>query len=170
MYLLVKQSPEHRQRDVQHQNPQHHLNLLDETFLLTHKHTDTSPRGLQPSNVTRHMEELKIAFGYRVLLLSPVQPVWPLRLILWSLQASFDGKLQDQKWTFQHIMTQKDWRELKKSGLSEVVWFPSNEPGGDLPQHSYRLAPGCFLGEEPSYTGSCPQWTRLHKIDDELDD
>lgn len=39
MYLLIKQSPEHRQRDVEHQNPQHHLNLLDQTLLLTHKRT-----------------------------------------------------------------------------------------------------------------------------------
>lgn len=118
MYLLIKQSPEHRQWDVQHQNPQHHLDLLDETFLSTHRNTDTSPRRPQPSNVTRHMAEL-IAFCYRVLLLSPVQPVWPLRLELWPLPASLDGKLQDRKWTFQHITTQK----LKRS---EETWTFGN--------------------------------------------
>lgn len=39
-HLLIKQSPEHWQWDVEHQNPQHHLNLLDQMLLLTHKYTD----------------------------------------------------------------------------------------------------------------------------------
>lgn len=39
-HLLIEQSPEHRQWDVEHQNPQHHFNLLDQTFLLTHNHAD----------------------------------------------------------------------------------------------------------------------------------
>lgn len=34
LYLLVKQSPEHWQGDVEHQNPQNHLDLLNQSLLL----------------------------------------------------------------------------------------------------------------------------------------
>lgn len=34
VYLLVKQSPEHWQGDIEHQNPQNHLDLLNQSLLL----------------------------------------------------------------------------------------------------------------------------------------
>lgn len=33
-YLLIEQGPEHGQRDVENQNAQHHLDLLDQAFLM----------------------------------------------------------------------------------------------------------------------------------------
>lgn len=33
-YLLIEQGPEHWQRDVENQNAQHHLDLLDQAFLI----------------------------------------------------------------------------------------------------------------------------------------
>lgn len=33
-YLLIEQGPEHGQRDVENQNAQHHLDLLDQAFLI----------------------------------------------------------------------------------------------------------------------------------------
>ena len=43
VYLLVKKGPEHWQRDVQQQHPQHHLDLLDQTLLLGCRSTDAEP-------------------------------------------------------------------------------------------------------------------------------
>lgn len=73
-YLLVEQGPEHWQRDVEEQHPQHHLDLLDQTFLLVQRERRLAATLNRRSFTPRDL--------YRVLLLGPVQPVLPLGVVL----------------------------------------------------------------------------------------
>lgn len=87
-HLLVEESPEHGQRDVEEQNLEDHLDLRDQKFLGARKKrrwltAAWNPRPAQGSNT------------YIILLLSPVHPVSSLRVLRRTVpKAVLDGKLQ----------------------------------------------------------------------------
>lgn len=92
-YLLIEQGPEHGQRDVEDQNAQHHLDLLDQAFLMGERQETRGAGWASEFRPETRRLGCEFLLSYRVLVLGPVQPVVPLRLALWPLPASFDGEL-----------------------------------------------------------------------------
>lgn len=87
-HLLVEESPEHGQRDVEEQNLEDHLHLRDQKFLGAKKKRRwlTAAWRARP---TRGRDT------HVILLLSPVHPVGSLRVLRRTVpEAVFDGKLQ----------------------------------------------------------------------------
>lgn len=87
-HLLVEESPEHGQRDVQEQNLEDHLDLRDQKFLGAEKERRWLTAAWQACPTQGHST-------YIILLLSPVHPVSSLRVLRSTVpEAVLDGKLQ----------------------------------------------------------------------------
>lgn len=87
-HLLIKESPEHGQRDVQEQNLEHHLDLCDQKFL-------GGQREEEEVNGCLVLSSSRGGNTYIILLLGPVHPVSPLRVMRSTVaEAVLDGKLQ----------------------------------------------------------------------------
>lgn len=92
-YLLVKESPEHGQRDVEEQHPHHHLHLGNQEFL------EPNIKGLEFELHWLYCLYLHLLVHvnstYVVFLLSPVHPVGPLGVFRTTMpKAVLDSKLQ----------------------------------------------------------------------------
>lgn len=87
-YLLIEESPEHGQRDVEEQNLEDHLDLRDQKFLGEKKRRAEVNSCLACSSASG-------SNTYIILLLSPVHPVSSLRVVRSTVpEAVLDGKLQ----------------------------------------------------------------------------
>ena len=148
-YLLIEQSPEHWQRDVEHQDPQHHLNLLDHTLLFTHKRTEGS-RLHWRKGPGKTLGQEQVFF----MLTEYFSSAQSNQCVLWG--SCFDR--------FKRLLMANCKSESKDdvsvrngSTTSTRCTLTWEELGEHLPRCSCTLPPGCFPEEDSSCTGRCQQ-------------
>lgn len=94
-YLLVKQSPEHGQRDVEEEHSEDHLHLRDQEFLVPRSRKKRVFLRSVANFVAECVDTLiRPCCTYIVLLLGPVHPVGPLGVAGRAVtEAVLDGEL-----------------------------------------------------------------------------